>query len=603
MDVRRFARRCLPLLAGALLLPAAHPWAAPQVTISGTDADVGYVARPTPSYRIAGEAGARISWTLSGSDKKGSGRSPLRVRVAGLKTGNYTLRATQDQRRATATRRFRVVVSPPAVTIRTPSADAVYLPGDTVTADFSCSGALSCSGTVADGAPLPTGTAGPGSLSVTAVDAAGNSTTRAVAFAVGPVAPVITVRPAGPVRGTRPVFAWTGGEPGATFTWQVLSGGAVISQGDTLETQVSLGPLVPGAYAFQVRQTVAAGRTGPYSVADPFIVTKGVSDVALLRPTTRNASALRPRPGRVVTAVRPLLRWRAVAGADLYNLQVFRVTATGMRKVRSVFPAASRARVGGLHPGQRYAWRVWPFARARGGYASQPLGLSWFELRRPVRPSRAQMATDRRIAAAALRKAAAIEAWLDAGIAAGDLRHESLGAGVFDPALRPTGPAEAGGTAAASVRPIVVPAGTPGRARLSVSARELRQTKRIARAALARLAAIEARLEGGLTGGDVIDGSIGPEKLAPDVSLDRARTTSPAQPPSVTPPAAPVRVRMVRPTTVNIVAAQRLAQGAVRRAEALRQRLLQGLSSADFKDGSIGSADLAPTLRRPSRGD
>jgi hypothetical protein len=36
----------------------------------------------------------------------------------------------------------------------------------------------------------------------------------------------------------------------------------------------------------------------------------------------------------------------------------------------------------------------------------------------------------------------------------------------------------------------------------------------------------------------------------------------------------------------------------VRRAEALRLRLLQGLSTADFAPGSIGSADLASTLRR-----
>ncbi|MGE0029300.1 MAG: hypothetical protein AB7U07_19630, partial [Thermoleophilia bacterium] len=127
---------------------------------------------------------------------------------------------------------------------------------------------------------------------------------------------------------------------------------------------------------------------------------------------------------------------------------------------------------------------------------------------------------------------------------------------------------------------------------------ELRQTKRIARATLARVAAIESRLEGGLTGGDVLDGAIGPEKLAPDVALGRRRAPTTAQPPSATPPAAPVRVALVRPTRANIVATQRLAQGAVRRAEALRQRLLQGLSSADFAAGSIGAADLAPTLRR-----
>ena len=208
------------------------------------------------------------------------------------------------------------------------------------------------------------------------------------------------------------------------------------------------------------------------------------------------------------------------------------------------------------------------------------------------------MGTDRRIAASALRKAAAIEAWLDAGIAAGDLRHEGLGAAAFDPALQPTGSPDAGGTAAASVRPIVVPAGPRGRARLPVDARELRQTKRIARAALARVAALEARLAGGLTGGDVLDGAIGPEKLAPGVALGRRRAGTSAAPPSVTPPAAPIRVRAVRPTRVNILAARRLAQGAVRRAEALRVRLLQGLSTADFKPGTIGSADLAQTLRR-----
>ena len=597
MDPCRLARRSLPLLAAGVLLPAAHGAGAPALSISGSDADVWNLERPTPSYRIRGDAGATITWTLSGTDRKGSGASPLRVTFAGLRTGKYTLKATQDEPRVTASRKFAVDVTPPGVTIRTPAANAVYLPGDTVAADFSCSGAVSCTGTVADGAPLPTAAAGPATLTVTAIDAAGNATTRSVAYAVGPGPLVISVRPAGPVRGTRPVFAWVGGEPGATFTWQVLSGGAVISQGDTLETQVALGPLVPGAYAFQVRQTVGSGRPGAWSVADPFIVTRGVTATALLRPTTRNAAALRPRPGRVLTVPRPLLAWRAAGGADLYNLQVFRVTATGMTKVRSLFPAGTRARVAGLHFGERYAWRVWPFDRGRG-YSAAPLGLSWFELRRPVRPSPSQMATDRRIAVSALRRVGAIEAWLDAGIVAGDLRHQGLGAGAFDPALAPSGPAEAGGTAAAAVRPIGAGGGPRGPGRMPVTAAELRQTRRIARAAVGRLGAIEARLTAGLTGGDVVDGSIGPEKLAIGVTLGRRRAATAAAPPSVTPPAAPAAVRLVPVTRASILASQRLAQGAVRRAEALRLRLLQGLSSADFAPGSIGSADLSEALRR-----
>jgi hypothetical protein len=254
--------------------------------------------------------------------------------------------------------------------------------------------------------------------------------------------------------------------------------------------------------------------------------------------------------------------------------------------------------VSGLRTGERYAWRVWPFDRSRGGYSTQPLGLSWFELQRPVRRTRAQMGTDRRIATAALRKAAAIEAWLNAGVVAGDLRHQGLGAAAFDPALNPVGPPEAGGTAAASVRPIVVAAAAPGPGRLPVSATALRDTRRIARAALARVAALEARLDAGLTGGDVVDGTVASEKLAPGVTLTRRRARTTAVAASVTPPPARVSVRKVRATRANILGTHRLAQTAVRRAESLRQRLLQGLSSADFKAGSIGSSDLAESLRR-----
>jgi hypothetical protein len=246
MDVRRLARRCLPLLAGALLLPAAPGAAAPALTITGADGDVWNVASPTPPYRISGDAGAKLTWTLSGTTRKGSGPSPLRVTFTGLKTGNYTLKVSQDEPKASAARKFTVDVTPPGVTIRTPALNAVYLPGETVVADYACPGAVSCAGTVADGAALPTATAGSGAFTVTALDAAGNPTTRTVAYVVGPAAPVITLRPAGPVRATRPVFGWSGGEPGATYTWQVLSGGSVISQGDTPGTEVALGPLVPG---------------------------------------------------------------------------------------------------------------------------------------------------------------------------------------------------------------------------------------------------------------------------------------------------------------------------------------------------------------------
>ena len=591
------------LLAGALVLaPAADAGTpAPALTITGSDADVWNVAQPTPVYTVRSTRAGKISWTLSGTTLKGSGPSPLRVELRNLTTGTYTLTATRTAPAATAKRIVRVDVTPPTIAIRAPAQGAAYLPGQAVEVDYSCDGAVSCTGSLADGAMLPTEAGGPGAFAVAAVDAAGNSAAATVAYVVGPVAPTIAGRPPDPVRGTRPVFSWTGGEPGATFTWQVLSEGTVISQGDTLDPRVALGPLAPGSYAFQVRQTGASGRAGPFSVADPFTVERAVSSARAV-PHTRNARLLRPMAGATTTRARPLLSWRRRPGASLYNLQVFRVHDGTLTKIVSSFPHGTRTRVRGLRFGERYAWRVWPYLRG-SGYTQAPLGTSFFDMSRPLRLSRGQMLVNRRIAQAALRRVNAIERWLDAGIVAGDLRHEGLGAAAFDPALAPSGPASGDGTAAAAVRPLGIgasaavaeapPGGVP------VSARELLATQRIAQAAVRRLTAIRARLAAGLTGGDIVDGSIGAEKLAPGLGLGRPTATSAPVAASTTPAlrrtARPAPVRL-RPRQLLI--AQRISQGAVRRAEALRERLLKGLSTEDFRPGSIGPADLAPSLRR-----
>ena len=308
MTGTRMLRHVVPLIvAAAAVVPVADGVAAaPALTISGRDTDVWSLARPTPVLTIRGTAGAKLSWTLSGTRRKGSGRSPLRVTLPGLPTGSYTLTATQASPQATAKRVVVVDVTPPSITVRAPAEGAAFLPGQAVEVDFSCSGAVECVGQTPDGALLPTGTAGPATFAVSAVDAAGNPATRAVAYVVGPAAPTISVRPAGPVQGTRPLFAWTGGEPGATFTWQVLSGGTVVSQGDTPAAQVSLGPLAPGSYAFQVRQTVAPGRTGPVQRGRPLHGhprrhgggPRAAADPQRGRAAAAGRAASRPRPGR-----------------------------------------------------------------------------------------------------------------------------------------------------------------------------------------------------------------------------------------------------------------------------------------------------------------
>jgi hypothetical protein len=82
--------------------------------------------------------------------------------------------------------------TPPTVDLRSPLDGAVAAPGDTVEVDFSCddeggSELASCVGTVPDGGLLDTSTPGPKSVTVTALDNAGNETS--VTHTVTVVAP------------------------------------------------------------------------------------------------------------------------------------------------------------------------------------------------------------------------------------------------------------------------------------------------------------------------------------------------------------------------------------------------------------------------------
>ena len=186
------------LLAGALALaPAADAGTpAPVLTITGSDADVWNVAQPTPVYTVRStRARARSAGPSSGTTLKGSGPSPLRVELRNLTTGTYTLTATRTAPAATAKRIVRVDVTPPTIAIRAPAQGAAYLPGQAVEVDYSCDGAVSCTGSLADGAMLPTDAGGPGTFAVTALDAAGNSAAATVSYVVGPVAPTIAGRP------------------------------------------------------------------------------------------------------------------------------------------------------------------------------------------------------------------------------------------------------------------------------------------------------------------------------------------------------------------------------------------------------------------------
>ena len=78
----------------------------------------------------------------------------------------------------------------PTVSISTPVDGGRVVRGGSLTADFACadevggSGLASCTGTVADGAAVPTGAVGSFTFSVTAVDGEGNTTVETVGYEV-----------------------------------------------------------------------------------------------------------------------------------------------------------------------------------------------------------------------------------------------------------------------------------------------------------------------------------------------------------------------------------------------------------------------------------
>jgi hypothetical protein len=105
------------------------------------------------------------------------------------------------------------------------------------------------------------------------------------------------------------------------------------------------------------------------------------SDVARVR-LGRFLPALRtPAEGAPVGA-RPVLRWRRVAGAAYYNVQVWR--GTRLRKVVTAWPAGPSYRPAALRPG-RYTWYVYPgFGARRAVRYGSLLGAGTFRVVRPT---------------------------------------------------------------------------------------------------------------------------------------------------------------------------------------------------------------------------
>jgi hypothetical protein len=87
-----------------------------------------------------------------------------------------------------AEKRFVIDATQPRIVISSPAPNTVLTLGDSVDAAFTCldsgSGVKSCVGSTANGSPLPTGTVGEHTLTVTATDIVGHTTTATRTYRV-----------------------------------------------------------------------------------------------------------------------------------------------------------------------------------------------------------------------------------------------------------------------------------------------------------------------------------------------------------------------------------------------------------------------------------
>jgi hypothetical protein len=192
-------------------------------------------------------------------------------------------------------------------------------------------------------------------------------------------------------------------------------------------------------------------------------------------------------------------------------------------------------------------------------------------------------------------RAAAVERWLEAGIAGRDVCGGSLGPADFAPDVRfvPAGPRR---IPKASPRPLRVrPLVAPKPGSLELSARQLRINQRISRAALRRANALVDRFSGGLTGADVRPRTIDAGRLVPGVApaVDAGEVAST---PSIRPGRVTARgtAGTVTLSVAQLRTNQRISSAALRRVNTVTRRIEAGLRGAEFRDGTLTAANLVP---------
>ncbi len=204
---------------------------------------------------------------------------------------------------------------------------------------------------------------------------------------VAPAAPTLTSLPATPSTNPNPAFAWSAGEPGASFRWQVLNKDLqAIKNGSTGGTSVTVNALPAGNLRFRLWQVDRAGNASSitetaFIITNPKPPTKKPT-ANFIKPKTRNVKKLKPNVGSKISTATTILRWRKpTRDTVLYNVQVFRMNGRKLIKIHTAFPRGISYRLPAklLRPNTRYVWQVWAYRGPEKGYQSKPIGITYFD--------------------------------------------------------------------------------------------------------------------------------------------------------------------------------------------------------------------------------
>lgn len=255
--------------------------------------------------------------------------------------------------------------------------------------------------------------------------------------------------------------------------------------------------------------------------------------------------------------------------------------------IAALLPAVAMAQTGGT--GAQTLIAAPPvFANVAQTNVSRPPGR--------VRATLQAMRIEQRISAAAVRRANAIQQWLDEGLqtrdlAGGGITTRELAGGIVT-ALAPSHP-----VTVPTPRPVVLAKAGP-ESPLRFTRTQMLINQRISQAAVLRSNALTARLSA-LTGGDIRAGEVTLPQLQ-NVLFTLGRQPSVATPPASTTSVRPLSrpaVSSLALTDSQMLINQRVAQAAVRRTNALIVKVGRGLAGDSFQPGSIGTDRLAPALR------